>query len=162
VARGAIVFQGLRKMVVRKNLFCNLSRRVGMKVARRPDELFDYTALTKPTSWFTIPCMKVTRTQEKILHAAKTLMLSKGYPATTVDEICENAKVSKGSFYHAFSSKEELGLSLLEWYHQGGAEKIFGGSFNSCGSIVKGTLAQRLSFRKSWDGVGRNQSQNSN
>jgi TetR/AcrR family transcriptional repressor of nem operon len=77
-----------------------------------------------------MPYMEVTRTQEKILHAAKTLMLSKGYPATTVDEICENAKVSKGSFYHSFSSKEELGLSLLEWYHQGGAEKIFGGSFN--------------------------------
>ena len=74
--------------------------------------------------------MEVTRTQEKILQAAKTLMLSKGYPATTVDEICANAKISKGSFYHAFSSKEELGLSLLEWYHQGGAEKIFGGSFN--------------------------------
>jgi TetR/AcrR family transcriptional repressor of nem operon len=77
-----------------------------------------------------MPCMEVTRTQEKILQAAKTLMLSKGYPATTVDEICANAKISKGSFYHAFSSKEELGLSLLEWYHQGGAEKIFGGSFN--------------------------------
>jgi len=57
-------------------------------------------------------------------------MLSKGYPTTTVDEICESAQVSKGSFYHAFSSKEDLGLCLLEWYHQGGAEKIFGGSFN--------------------------------
>ena len=85
--------------------------------------------LTKPTSWSILALMEVTRTQEKILHAAKTLMLSKGYPATTVDEICGSAKVSKGSFYHAFSSKEELGLTLLEWYHQGGAEKIFGGAF---------------------------------
>ncbi len=58
------------------------------------------------------------------------LMLSKGYPATTVDEICEKAGVSKGSFYHAFASKEELGLVLLEWYHQGGREKIFDGPFN--------------------------------
>ena len=86
--------------------------------------------------------MEVTRTQEKILHAAKTLMLSKGYPATTVDEICAKAKVSKGSFYHAFSSKEELGLSLLEWYHQGGAEKIFGGSFNE----VKDPKKKMLEF----------------
>jgi TetR/AcrR family transcriptional repressor of nem operon len=73
--------------------------------------------------------MEFTKTQEKILSAAKTLMLSKGYPATTVDEICGKAKVSKGSFYHSFSSKEELGVRLLEWYHQGGAKEIFGGSF---------------------------------
>ena len=104
------------------------------------DEFFDHTGiffevfkelpLTKPTGWSNIYFMAITRTQEKLLHAAKTLMLSKGYPATTVDEICQSAQVSKGSFYHAFSSKEELGLTLLEWYHQGGAEKIFGGSFN--------------------------------
>lgn len=74
--------------------------------------------------------MELTKTQEKLLSAAKTLMLSKGYPATTVDEICESAKVSKGSFYHAFSSKEELGIRLLDWYHQGGADEVFGGSFN--------------------------------
>lgn len=92
--------------------------------------IFWHIGLTKPTSWSIVLCMEVTRTQEKILHAAKTLMLSKGYPATTVDEICESAQVSKGSFYHAFSSKRGIGLSLLEWYHQGGAEKIFGGSFN--------------------------------
>ncbi len=52
--------------------------------------------------------------KEKLLEAAQTLMLSKGYPATTVDEICELASVSKGSFYHLFDSKEELGLAVLE------------------------------------------------
>ncbi len=53
-------------------------------------------------------------TKEKLLEAAQTLMLSKGYPATTVDEICELSSVSKGSFYHLFDSKEELGLAVLE------------------------------------------------
>ena len=53
-------------------------------------------------------------TKEKLLEAAQTLMLSKGYPATTVDEICERAGVSKGSFYHLFDSKEELGLAVLD------------------------------------------------
>ena len=52
--------------------------------------------------------------KEKLLEAAQTLMLSKGYPATTVDEICELASVSKGSFYHLFDSKEELGLAVLD------------------------------------------------
>jgi TetR/AcrR family transcriptional repressor of nem operon len=53
-------------------------------------------------------------TKEKLLEAAQTLMLSKGYPATTVDEVCDLASVSKGSFYHLFNSKEELGLAVLE------------------------------------------------
>lgn len=74
--------------------------------------------------------MVFTKTQEKIFGSAKSLMLSKGYPATTVDEICAKAKVSKGSFYHSFTSKEEMGLSLLEWYHQGGTEQLFGAKFN--------------------------------
>ncbi len=74
--------------------------------------------------------MELTQTQEKLLVAAKTLLLSKGYPATTVDEICESAGVSKGSFYNAFPSKEAMGLSLLGWYHEGGQKKVFGGKYN--------------------------------
>ncbi|MGP0628676.1 TetR/AcrR family transcriptional regulator [Nitrospina sp. 32_T5] len=74
--------------------------------------------------------MEFSKTQEKLLRAALPLILSRGYPATTVDSICEKAKVSKGSFYHAFGSKEEMGLSLLNWYHQGGEHNIFEGAFN--------------------------------
>ena len=44
--------------------------------------------------------------KEKLVAAAHALMLSKGYAATTVDEICERAGASKGSFYHFFETKE--------------------------------------------------------
>jgi TetR/AcrR family transcriptional repressor of nem operon len=74
--------------------------------------------------------MEFTPAQEKILDAAKVLMLSKGYPATTVDGICKKAKVSKGSFYHFFASKEDLGIALLEWYYQKESENMFIGKFN--------------------------------
>jgi TetR/AcrR family transcriptional repressor of nem operon len=40
-------------------------------------------------------------------------MLSKGYTATSVDEICEAAGVTKGSFFHYFVSKENLGEEAL-------------------------------------------------
>ena len=53
-------------------------------------------------------------TREKLLGAAEAEMLARGYSATTVDEICERAGVSKGSFYHLFSTKEDLGLALLD------------------------------------------------
>ncbi len=65
--------------------------------------------------------------KEKLLEAAQTLMLSKGYPATTVDEICELAAVSKGSFYHAFETKEELGLAVLDAFQGRNAQLISDG-----------------------------------
>lgn len=43
-------------------------------------------------------------------------MTGRGYSATTVDSIVERAGVAKGSFYHAFKSKEELALAALEDY----------------------------------------------
>ncbi len=53
-------------------------------------------------------------TREKLLDSAQQLMLAKGFVATTVDEICEAAGVTKGSFFHYFKSKEDLGKSVLD------------------------------------------------
>lgn len=53
-------------------------------------------------------------TRTRLLDAAQSLMLAKGFAATTVDEICEAAKLTKGSFFHYFESKDELGKVLLE------------------------------------------------
>jgi len=53
-------------------------------------------------------------TQERLLDAAETLMLAKGFVATTVDEVCESAGVTKGGFFHYFKSKEELGKAVLD------------------------------------------------
>jgi tetracycline repressor-like protein len=43
-----------------------------------------------------------------IIEASRELMLKRSYAATSVDEICSKAGVSKGSFYHFFESKEDL------------------------------------------------------
>ncbi len=50
----------------------------------------------------------------RLLDAAERLMLARGFEATTVDEICQAAKLTKGSFFHYFDSKEGLGRELLE------------------------------------------------
>jgi TetR/AcrR family transcriptional repressor of nem operon len=47
----------------------------------------------------------------KLLDAALTVIRSKGYSATTVDDICHAAGVTKGSFFHHFKSKDELALA---------------------------------------------------
>lgn len=49
--------------------------------------------------------------KDKLLEAAFKLIRSKGYVATTVDHLCEEAKVTKGTFFHYFESKEALGVA---------------------------------------------------
>jgi TetR/AcrR family transcriptional repressor of nem operon len=61
-------------------------------------------------------------TKERLLDAAQELMLAKGFAATTVDEICEAAELTKGSFFHYFESKDELGKQLLERFCADGAK----------------------------------------
>lgn len=53
-------------------------------------------------------------TRAHILAAAGGLFARYGYEAASVAEICSTAGVSKGAFYHHFSSKQMLFLALLE------------------------------------------------
>jgi len=39
---------------------------------------------------------------DKLLESAATLFLERGYEATSVNDICKHAEVSKGSFYLLF------------------------------------------------------------
>jgi TetR/AcrR family transcriptional repressor of nem operon len=49
----------------------------------------------------------------RLLDAALDLVRSKGYAATTVDDICHRAGVTKGSFFHHFKSKDDLALAAV-------------------------------------------------
>ena len=60
--------------------------------------------------------MKNTDAKQRILNSAQVLMLARGYAGTKVDEICEHAGVSKGSFYHFFPSKRDLTLAVLDHF----------------------------------------------
>ncbi len=53
-------------------------------------------------------------TRVKLLDAAEKLMRAKGYAATSVEEVCTAARLTKGCFFHYFESKEDLGKPLLE------------------------------------------------
>lgn len=41
-------------------------------------------------------------------------MLENGYSQTSVDSVCAEAGVTKGSLYHFFKTKEDLGLAVLD------------------------------------------------
>lgn len=53
--------------------------------------------------------------REQILRAALTCFAQKGYHQTTLDDIVDEAGLSKGSVYVYFDSKKALYLALSEW-----------------------------------------------
>jgi len=55
--------------------------------------------------------------RHRLVDSATELILSNGFAATSVDSICEHAGASKGSFYHFFKSKNDIGTAVLEvWF----------------------------------------------
>lgn len=57
-------------------------------------------------------------TRARIIESAIKLFSSRGYNAASVDEICAEAGISKGAFYHHFESKQALFLALLDGWLQ--------------------------------------------
>lgn len=55
-----------------------------------------------------------TTAREKLLDAAMKVIREKGYTATTVDELCAAAGVTKGAFFHHFEGKEALAVAVAE------------------------------------------------
>ncbi len=54
--------------------------------------------------------------RQKLLDASLHVIRSKGYAATRVEDICEAAGLTKGSFFHHFKSKEDLALSAARHF----------------------------------------------
>lgn len=52
----------------------------------------------------------------RLLDAAMQVIRTKGYSATTIDDVCESAHLTKGSFFHHFKSKQELAISAAQHF----------------------------------------------
>jgi TetR/AcrR family transcriptional regulator, transcriptional repressor for nem operon len=57
---------------------------------------------------------KTPNAKTRLLDAAIKLIRLQGYAATTVDELCAEAGVTKGAFFHHFKSKDELGAAAAQ------------------------------------------------
>jgi TetR/AcrR family transcriptional repressor of nem operon len=55
----------------------------------------------------------------KLLNAAVHVIRAKGYSATRIEDICEAADLTKGSFFHHFDSKEALALAAADHWIEG-------------------------------------------
>ena len=54
--------------------------------------------------------------REKLLEAGVKLVRQRGFAGTSVDQLCSEAGVSKGAFFHHFASKEALGVALPDYW----------------------------------------------
>jgi AcrR family transcriptional regulator len=57
---------------------------------------------------------RVARTRAMLQQAHLSLILEKGYEATTVEDICDTANVGRSTFYAHYTSKDDLRRSGLE------------------------------------------------
>lgn len=57
---------------------------------------------------------KYSQTHQAILESAAILFWQKSFEETTVDEVAQLARFTKGAVYHHFESKDELGAQVLE------------------------------------------------
>jgi len=60
----------------------------------------------------------------RFLDAALELIRTRGYASTTVDDLCNAAQLTKGSFFHHFKSKDELALAAADHFGRM-AENLF-------------------------------------
>ena len=56
--------------------------------------------------------------RRKLLEAALKLIRLKGYNATSIDDLCAAAGVSKGSFFHHFKDKEALAIAAADYWSE--------------------------------------------
>ncbi|WP_251864830.1 TetR/AcrR family transcriptional regulator [Achromobacter sp. Marseille-Q4962] len=58
------------------------------------------------------------QTRQRLLDAAQSIFLAKGFAAASVEDIAESAGYTRGAFYSNFTSKSELFLQLLRRDHE--------------------------------------------
>jgi TetR/AcrR family transcriptional repressor of nem operon len=84
----------------------------------------------------------------KLMDAALHVIRAKGYTATTVDDICKEAGLTKGSFFHHFKSKEELALASADHFGQMAEELFSAAPYRNLGDPLE-RLFGYIDFRRS-------------
>lgn len=97
---------------------------------------------------------KGSRTKARILEEARQLMLTKGYDATTIEDITEAAGIRRASFYTYFRSKQDVLMALGEDAEEAGkaaAQRLGRLSTNATLEDVTQWVEEYLAF---WDAHG--------
>ena len=69
-------------------------------------------------------------TKDRIIQVAKQRFHSRSYADVGIKEICDGAKIQKGSFYHFFPSKQDLVLAVIEEFARDWADGFVAEAFD--------------------------------
>ena len=83
----------------------------------------------------------------KLLDAALSVIRTKGYSATTVDQLCAAAGVTKGAFFHHFKSKDDLAVAAADYWSEMTGGLFAAAPFHDHADPLDRVLAY-LEFRK--------------
>jgi TetR/AcrR family transcriptional regulator, transcriptional repressor for nem operon len=74
--------------------------------------------ITIPTGRYTMPTLThpAHDSRSRLLDAALYVIRAKGYSAARIDDFCDVAGLTKGSFFHHFSGKEDFALAAAEHF----------------------------------------------
>jgi TetR/AcrR family transcriptional regulator, transcriptional repressor for nem operon len=91
-------------------------------------------------------------TRERLVATATDLFLGKGYGVVGMTEICREADVNKGTFYHFFASKTDLLVATIEAYAAGfeTAFESIAGSDNSAAEKLRLVFAVPQKANQQW------------
>lgn len=59
---------------------------------------------------------KPTNARDRLLEAGVKLIRAQGFSATSIEDLCREAGITKGGFFHYFASKEALGVALADYW----------------------------------------------
>ncbi|MBI4481533.1 MAG: TetR/AcrR family transcriptional regulator [Acidobacteria bacterium] len=62
--------------------------------------------------------------RDQILKTASELICEQGYHRTSIEDIVQASGIKKGTVFHYFKSKEELGFAVLDHQYRGFADEL--------------------------------------
>jgi TetR/AcrR family transcriptional regulator, transcriptional repressor for nem operon len=83
----------------------------------------------------------------KLLDAALKVVRTKGYSATRIEDICAEAGLTKGSFFHHFKTKDELALAAMAYYDANSAAFFAAAPYHDAADALS-RLISYVEFRK--------------
>ena len=83
----------------------------------------------------------------RLLDVAMDVIRRQGFAATTVDDLCRAAGVTKGAFFHHFASKEDLGVAAADHWSETTSALFAGAPYNRHSDPLDRVLGY-LDFRR--------------
>lgn len=84
-------------------------------------------------------------TRAQLLNAAEQLVNEQGFAATSVEKVIDQVGVTKGSFFHHFKTKSDLGRALIDRYAERD-KNMLRGCMNQAERLSDDPLQQVLLF----------------